>query len=491
MNEDYSLSEYLWNLFFVGGGQPIIFSTVEFWILLVVIISGLVLTGKHNTVRVAYLFAFSLFFYYKANGFLVFMMLATSFVDWKLSVTMARITSVTGRKCILAFSLLMNLGLLVYFKYSVFLMSSVNDLLKTNFPLPEIIYPVGISFYTFQSVAYMVDVYKRRTSPAARLLDYMFFLTFFPILLAGPIMRAEKFLPQIAAKPKIRPEMIWGGFWLLLLGVVKKAVIADYIMQFNGWVFGSPSDYTGLETVFAVIGYSAQIYCDFSGYSDMAIGVGAIMGYDLGVNFNRPYRSANVTEFWRRWHISLSSWLRDYLYIPLGGNRKGRLRMYFNLFVTMLVAGIWHGASWLFVIWGALHGIGLVVHKMCRPFLEKINDSVAVRIAGGILTFSFVTMLWPLFACHDMPCAYGVYRNIFMSFDISLLLPFVEARFMWVVLVLVVFVSQMLPDSFVDGTRRWFVSAPLVFKFIIFVIVVQAVVQFSAGNVAPFIYLQF
>lgn len=483
--------EYLGNLFLEGGGMPVIFSTIEFWILLIIILSGLIFVNKHNTARIVYILVFNMFFYYKANGLLILMMLSTSFIDFRLSRFISASSSIAWRRAMLAFSIIMNIGLLVYFKYSGFLLTSVNELFRTNFPVPDIILPVGISFYTFQAVAYMVDVYKGRTHCARRWLDYMFFLTFFPILLAGPIMRAGHFLSQIEKSPQVSKAMIWGGLWLLILGIVKKAMIADYIMQFNSWVFDSPADYTGMEALLATVGYSAQIYCDFSGYSDMAIGVGAIMGYDLGVNFDRPYRSVNITEFWRRWHISLSSWLRDYLYIPLGGNRKGKARMYFNLFLTMLVAGVWHGASWLFALWGAMHGIGLVIHKYLKPYLLRIDDSFFVKLLSGIATFSFVTLLWPLFACMEILDVMVLYHNMFTSVDLSYLQPFAEARMQWVVLVILVFVSQMLPDTFINSLRSWFVSAPLIFKFIIFVIAVQMVVQFSAGNVAPFIYLQF
>lgn len=491
MVDNYSLSEYLKTLFLEGGGKPVIFSTIEFWLLFIVIIAGLSFFRRNNTMRLVYIFVFSLFFYYKANGILIFMMLATSMTDWLLSRQIARIDSGIRRKILFGISLFMNLILLVYFKYSVFVLSSLNGLFDAAIPLPDIILPIGISFYTFQSIAYMTDVYRRTTAPASRWLDYMFFITFFPLLLAGPIMRAGKFLPQIERNPSVTGNMIWSGFWLLLLGVLKKSVVADYIMQFNSWVFDSPADYSGLEILFATIGYSAQIYCDFSGYSDMAIGVGAIMGYDLGVNFDRPYRSVNITDFWRRWHISLSSWLRDYLYIPMGGNRKGKPRMYVNLFVTMLIAGIWHGASWLFVVWGALHGIGLVVNKFLSPYMQKTRDGFVSRLAGGIITFSFVTLLWPLFACKGIPEVCSVYNGIFTSVDLSYLWPFVEARPLWTSIVLMVFVSQMIPSSAIWKLRDIFVSMPLFFKLVAFVAVVQLVVQFSEGNVAPFIYLQF
>ena len=211
-----------------------------------------------------------------------------------------------------------------------------------------IIAPVGISFYTFRTISYVVDVYKGKMPPVESYLQYLFYLSFFPCLVAGPVVRAKDFMPQLERTTDVTKAEIYGGFWLVMVGVVKKAVIADYLAQYSSIIFGSPETlqgYSGFELLMAGIGFTVQLYADFSGYSDMAIGLGAIMGFDLGVNFDHPFRSLNITEFWRRWHISLSFWLRDYVYIPLGGNRKGKIRQYVNLFLTMLIGGFWHGAG--------------------------------------------------------------------------------------------------------------------------------------------------
>ena len=203
-------------------------------------------------------------------------------------------------------------------------------------------------------------------------------------------MRADKFFPQIQSKRYISKEMIYAGLWLIIIGIIKKAVFADYIAQYNNWVFDAPLQYSGFEGVMAVIGYSAQIYCDFSGYSDMSIGIASVMGFDLGKNFCLPYQSTNLQEFWRRWHISLSTWMRDYIYIPLGGNRKGSFRTYLNNITTMLIAGLWHGASWMFIIWGGLHGVGLIIQKLNKPWLNRLPNTPVVNFFSWLLTFSFV-----------------------------------------------------------------------------------------------------
>jgi len=240
------------------------------------------------------------------------------------------------------------------------------------------------------------------TQEIGNILDYAFFLSFFPQLVAGPIVKANLFLPQLKKPITIKKEEVYAGLWLIMVGLFKKAVIADYISQYNDLVFGDPTHYSGFENLMAVYGYTLQIYCDFSGYSDMAIGLGKIMGFDLGINFNFPYKAKNITDFWRRWHISLSSWLRDYLYIPLGGNRKGKVRMYVNLFITMFLGGLWHGASWKFVFWGAWHGVALAIHKATKSLLDKIPNKLPSNAVSWFVTFHFVIFLWIFFRANNI-----------------------------------------------------------------------------------------
>ena len=250
------------------------------------------------------------------------MLIATSAVDWMLSWAIFKAKSRPRKLLLMWLSVCISLSILGYFKYANFFLWNWNAMVEGNFQPLDIILPVGISFYTFQSISYVVDVYKRRITPTRSWLDYLFFLSFFPALVAGPIVRADYFLPQLRKNLRANSEMIWTGLWLIIVGIIKKALIADYIAQYNDLIFNDPEMYTGVQTLMGVLGYTMQIYCDFSGYSDMAIGLALMMGFRLGINFDSPYQSRNLTEFWRRWHISLSSWLRDYVYIPLGGNRK-------------------------------------------------------------------------------------------------------------------------------------------------------------------------
>ena len=268
------------------------------------------------------------------------------------------------RKLWVLVSLVINLGLLCYFKYANFLGDAFASLVGGTFHHYDIFLPVGISFFTFQSLSYTIDVYRKDITPLTNLLDYAFYVSFFPQLVAGPIVRARDFIPQIRRPLFVSHEMFGRGIFLIASGLFKKAIISDYIsVNFVERIFDNPTLYSGVENLMGVYGYALQIYCDFSGYSDMAIGIALLLGFHFNKNFDSPYKSASITEFWRRWHISLSSWLKDYLYISLGGNRKGKIRQYANLIITMFLGGLWHGASWNFVVWGLFHGVALAAHK--------------------------------------------------------------------------------------------------------------------------------
>ncbi len=332
---------------------------------------------------------------------------------------------------------------------------------------------------------------KRRIDPTSSWLDYLFFLSFFPALVAGPIVRADYFLPQLKENRVATRENIFGGLWLIIIGIVKKAVIADYIAQYNDLIFNDPSLYTGLQTLMGVLGYTMQIYCDFSGYSDMAIGLALLMGFHLGLNFDSPYQSRNLTEFWRRWHISLSSWLRDYVYIPLGGNRKGTVRTYINNFLTMLIGGLWHGAAWKFIFWGAMHGIGLAVHKACKPWLGKLPDNWLVSFLSWLVTFVYVSLLWVFFRASDFESSVLIVRNIFIDFDIHQLPQFFEARMVWCLMMIALVVMHFVPQKLTDALGNIYVKSPWIVKLLVFVAVVQLVIEFMSEEVVPFIYFQF
>lgn len=445
--------------------------------------------NRQSKVVLWYVIAYSLLFAWKANGVLVVMLLLTTLFSWLATRLMS---SSRHRRLWLVFIIIVDLAPLVYFKYTNFIISIVNDIARSNFAPLDLFLPVGISFYTFQAISYSVDIYRKKFTARTPLLNYTFYLTFFPLLMAGPITRASVLLPQVGGRLKSKSGLAYKGLWLIMVGLVKKAVVADYIAGYNNWVFDDPLAYSGFENLMGVLGFTLQIFFDFSGYSDMAIGLAALLGYELKDNFRFPYQSLNPQEFWHRWHIALSTWFRDYLYIPMGGNRRGQVRTYFNNFVTMVVAGLWHGASWMFVIWGAVHGVALVVHKLCRRlFLDRIPNNPAVRAVSWTLMFVFINVTWIFFRADSIDMAMTILNRIATDFSLDYFLPFVKARPVWLAFVLVGLELHSIREDDYHWLEQKFVESPWFVKLILFTAVVQLVINFSQDSVQPFIYMQF
>lgn len=471
------------------------FPTVKFWILFVIFFAFYItIRNRRRTLMMAYVIAFSLFIAFKVNGVFMLLLPATALLSWTLTRRMSCAATPKGKRHWLTAAILIDLAPLLFFKYTGFAASMLNSLFSANFPLLQIAVPVGLSFYTFQAISYSVDIYKRKITYDVSLLEYCFYITFFPLLFAGPITRTDTLVPQLS--PYDRPvgkTLVNTGFWLILSGLLKKGLVADYIAEYNNWIFDDPTAYSGFEVLMGVVGYYVQIYCDFSGYSDLSIGLAAIMGFRLLDNFNSPYKSLNVTEFWHRWHISLSTWFRDYLYIPLGGNRKGQFRTYLNNFITMVVAGLWHGASWMFVIWGALHGAALVVHKYCKTrFLDKLGPSRWSAMASWLLTFGFLLITWVFFRSKDMTTVGQVFSQVFGDFDIAYLIPFVQRRTAWLLFVVAaVIIHVAMPEHVRGRIMNFVVNAHWTVKLLLFAITVQLVINFSQNGVQPMLYSQF
>ena len=277
-----------------------------------------------------------------------------------------------------------------------------------------------------------------------------------------------------------------------MIGLVKKSILADYLSQYNDLVFGNPMAYSGAETLMAIYGYAIQIYCDFSGYTDMAIGMGKMMGFNLGINFNKPYQSTSLTDFWRRWHISLSSWLRDYLYIPLGGNRKGKLRTYINLLVTMLLGGLWHGANWKFIFWGGMHGVGLIIDKLWRKITKgRLEGKVVTRVIGWFITLHFVVVLWIFFRADSFSTAWLMIERVFTSFDWAIIPVFYQTRSLFVWLMLAAVAIHAIPSSRFSEVEKAYIRTPFLVKAIAFILLIQCILQLGTSEVQPFIYFQF
>lgn len=475
--------------------QPLIFSSGLFVFLFLAFSLVYVMLRKHTTARLLFVTAFSYYFYYKSSGFYFFLLGIVTVTDFVLARIMERTESAGKRKLLVVLSLCVNLGLLCYFKYTNFFYEMLSPLWGGSFSPLDIFLPVGISFFTFQSLSYTIDVYRGDLKPLHNLLDYAFYVSFFPQLVAGPIVRARDFIPQIRQPLFVTNEMFGQGVFFILSGLFKKAVISDYIsVNFVERIFENPSLYSGVENLFGVYGYALQIYCDFSGYSDMAIGLALLLGFRFPINFNSPYKSDSVTEFWHRWHISLSTWLRDYLYISLGGNRKGKFRTYVNLILTMLLGGLWHGASWNFIVWGGLHGVALAFHKFFRNLLGrgKSYHSTGIRkCLAVIITFHFVCFCWIFFRNTTFEGSVTMINQIFSSFHPELFGQLISGYWKVFLLMAVGFALHWCPDSWQDNCSKAVVRMPLLIQALLLVAVIFIIIQVKSSDIQPFIYFQF
>ena len=541
-----------WNAFLqqflYDSKNPLLFNNgffVYFFTLFILLFFAL---RNHHKARRYVFCIFSLYFFYKASGWFVGLVLVSAVVDFFLSNAIYREKSQSRKKFLLVLSILFNLGMLFYFKYTDFFIEISNSLFDTNFNPLNLILPIGISFYTFENLSYTVDVYRGEFKPANKFSDYLLFLAFFPKLMMGPIVRAHDFVPQINEPYVISERDFAKGFFLIISGLIKKLVISDYItLNMVDYMFDNPALHTGVENLMAVYGYAMVIYCDFSGYSEIAIGIALWLGFKIPPNFMSPYQSLNITEFWRRWHISLSTWLKDYLYIPLGGNRNFSIASFifvggfligsfimgvklfhlsnlwaavistvlllifiipalitkktsgiaanFNLLTTMLLGGFWHGASWNFIIWGAIHGVGLGIHKIWMLLTDKsfaaFNQSRIYKIISGILTFHFVCFAWIFFKAENLEIAKEMIYQIFNNFDISVFGPFYDNYKGVVWMILVAMVLHLIPDNLADKVIARTKTIPMVVYILVFFLFLILYGYFkSAEQVMP-IYLQF
>lgn len=528
-----------------------------FWGFFAVVLLGYSFIYKTSKARSIYLLLFSFFFYYKTNGVFITLLFFTIVSDFIWGKKIHSSQHPALKRLYLTISILLNLSLLCYFKYAYFFTSSTNELLGTQFSyfnhfasfsntffgtefrLDKLLTPIGVSFFTFQSLSYTIDVYRGKVEPVTSVFDYGFFVCFFPHLVAGPIVKANEFLYQIYQPYSLsKTEFGLSVFWIM--NGFSKKIIADYIaVNFIDRVFSSPHLYTGLESVMAIFSYSLQVYMDFSGYTDMAIGIALLLGYRLKTNFKSPYKALSTSEFWKRWHISLSSWLQEYLYIPLGGNRSGSPGSYIcmalisvfmvllsgklwllyflagcflliiffslifpafkkqvdtniNLMVTMLLGGLWHGSSWLFLIWGGLNGLGLIIHKWWQkisPFKQTTN--VAVKAFLLLLTLSFISFTRIYFRSPSLEIVDEIYDRIWNHFSLYLFIDIVKGYWFVLSVVLAGFLIHWIPENVKEKYRQKFAALPVHWMIITCMIIVFAMYQFMSGEMQPFIYFQF
>ena len=415
-----------------------------------------------------------------------------STLDFWIGRRLGRTTNPAARKALLLASVVYYLGVLSVFKYFNFAVDSFADAMAALgvhvAPVHlRVVLPFGISFFTFETMSYTIDVYRREIEPCERYLDYLLFVCFFPHLVAGPIVRPRSMLPQFLTEPKYDATGQMRGLWLIMTGLAKKVVIGDMLsLALVSRVFDNPERYSSIECAFAVYGYAVKIYADFSGYTDVAIGSAMLFGYELPQNFDAPYTATNLQDFWRRWHMSLSSWLRDYLYVPLGGNRGGPLGTYRNLLLTMVIGGLWHGASWNFVIWGALHGAALAVVRVWQRARGERAPTVLGRVIGTLVTFHYVCFAWVFFRAPTFGHAKVVLARIATGGLGTTNLP-AKA----VILIALGLLLHFVPKKLDERARDLFVRAPVLVQGLLLAVAAVGVHLATGVKPEPFIYGQF
>lgn len=457
--------------------------------------------SRHLALRNTLILIASYFFYAQWDARFLALIIISSFVDYYVGQNLPTVSS-KKRKTLLFVSFAINLGFLFYFKYASFFVQTFVDAFtifgqKLNISTLKIILPVGISFYTFQTLSYTIDIYRGNIKPTKNKLAFFSFVAFFPQLVAGPIERASNLLPQFLVVHKFNYKKVKSGLLMMALGFFKKMVIADKAAVIVNQVYNNPSDHGGIYIVFATMLFAFQIYCDFSGYSDIAIGASRTMGFRLMKNFDSPYFSKSITEFWRRWHISLSTWFKDYVYIPLGGNRAVPARVYSNLFLVFVVSGLWHGAAFGFIIWGALHGLIIVLEKHFSKARNQFfggNRSRMRHIIGIPVTFLTTCFAWVFFRSNSIQDAFQIISNIFKKPNTP---PYSSAQEALEIYSLIIFIALLLAFEVVHKRFKIlrFLNAQIfIFRWALYFVIIYVLILFGAygeNQASEFIYFQF
>ena len=487
-----------------------LFNSIEF-IFFFIIVLTVIVTIQQRKFQHLFLLLASYFFFYYSSNYLISLLIASTILDFYLGGIIWKTKNIAKKKALLIISLAGNLGLLGFFKYADFAILQFNLLgeqfnLADQIPFLNLALPIGISFYTFQTISYTVDVYRGKLEPSKSLKEFALFVAFFPQLVAGPIVRAADFLPQLREKMNMDTERLKQivihnpnlkfGITLMTFGFFKKIFFADNIAPFVNEIFHNPIGLDSFSIILGTIAFGIQIYSDFSGYSDIAIGAALILGFKLPINFNKPYFATSPSDFWRRWHISLSTWLRDYLYIPLGGSKKSPSRTYLNLFAVMFLGGLWHGASWNFVIWGILHGLYLAIHKFIVykfPFLENNSffKTKFGKIVSILVTQYFIFLAWIPFRVQNPDhMIYAMQKYLFIDFQTNGILNLMMDNKLSILLICLFILLHYF--SFRQGNLIQKISnLPLKFWGIILCIIITTTILFFTGNSEDFIYFRF
>lgn len=548
------------NLLTFDENHPLIFTQLDFWIFFLLVIAIFSYIHKFKLTRSIFLFVASLFFYFKTSGLLVLLLFSSIIINYFIGKGVWNSVSILKKKAFVTLSVLFNILTLGYFKYAYFFTESFNEMFHTQYEIFNvfaqignsvlgqgsfvdiIVLPVGVSFFTFQSISYVVDIYRKEVKPVKNFFDYAFFVSFFPQLVAGPIVRARDFIPQIRQPYQLNHTDFSWAIIQIVKGFIKKVVLADYIaIHFIDKVADAPEAFPGFISILAMWGYSLQIYGDFSGYTDIAIGISRLMGFKLLENFNSPYKAISVADFWRRWHKSLGSWLRDYLYIPLGGNRSGGIGTYIatmviliflifitqwywllfiylglmiiyigvsllfpgfkryvhrdlNLIITMVIGGLWHGASENFVIWGAMNGAALIIYNHWRKISPYENSTTLfTRFWRILITFNFITFTRIWFRLEDDGAPANMLTQIWYHFDLNsdtfntLMTGFDTALYVMIF----GYILHWLPSKVKEFGERKFTALPMVLQSAVVAIILIIIYQAFSDTFKPFVYFQF
>ena len=550
-----------WQIFSFNDKEPLIFSQLDFWLFFLLVMVVFSAIHKFFLVRSIFLTAISIFFYFKASGLFIILLGISLIGNYFFGKWVHNAKTPKSKKWIIGIAAFLNITVLAYFKYAYFFTDSFNEMFRTDFQIfnhlsywgnsffngnyfavDQIILPIGLSFFTFQSISYFIDIYRKEVEPVSNFFDYTFFVTFFPHLLLGPIVRAKDFLPQIRQPYALNKDDFSGAIIQIVKGLLKKIVLADYIaVHFIDKVVETPEAFPGFVSVLAMWGYSLQIYGDFSGYTDIAIGLSRLMGIKLLENFNSPYKATSVADFWRRWHKSLGSWLRDYLYIPLGGNKTGGIGTYLatfiififlifitqwyelifvyigltaiyifgvlifpnfnkyvhrdlNLLITMVVGGLWHGASENFVIWGTMNGLALILYNHWKKISPYENKSwLLVHFWKVFLTFNFITFTRIWFRLEEEGAPMAMLKHIWNKFDLEwttfvTVLTTYQSVF-WVILI--GYILHWLPQNVKAIWEKLFKSFPMPIQAIAVAIIVILMYQAVSDTFKPFAYFEY
>ncbi|MBN2526856.1 MAG: MBOAT family protein [Deltaproteobacteria bacterium] len=469
------------------------FNSISYGILFLVAFGGAWLLARHQRLRILFLLVVSYVFYASWNPKYLGLIILSSTLDYFVGGAIYKTESGIKRKWLLTCSLAVNLGILCTFKYFNFFSREFTHLAGVFGVSLEpwhlnVLLPVGISFYTFQSLSYTIDIYRKQLEPAKWYFQYLLFVAFFPQLVAGPIVRAKMLLPQFWTQPRVTNEHGSKAIFLIGMGLVKKVVIADYLgAHLVDPVFSNPQMYSAIENLTAVYAYAFQIYADFSAYSDIAIGSAALLGFEIPINFNAPYTATNLRDFWQRWHISLSTWLRDYLYIPMGGSKNSSARTYFNLMATMVIGGLWHGAALTFVFWGTIHGLALVGTRVVqRSKIKSHLHPMVAKIIATVLTFNVVCAAWVFFRATDFQTAIMVFKTIATGGVSIANLSLPAAGILGGALLI-----HWIPQHWIEHAKIVFSKVPSFIQAIIVIGLIVVSDKLAQTDVAPFIYFQF